>query len=352
MRRRMLLIFGLLIFVVAGVIIIATQFLPTLGGRGQPAATPTPSIKTINVVLVAQDISVGSVITDDKLVVGPWPSTYDLAGLVMDKADIIGRRARVDLRRGEPVFSSQVAEAGTPLSFTASELSLKVDYGKVAIALPIDRLSSVAYGISPNDHIMVMATLMFIDIDPGLQSDLPNSMLLVSMNAEGTLTVQETKGGRTFEEDPLTNSLLATYYVPTESQRGRMTSVILVQDARVVNVGNANTSETKTVAQTTPQAKGEPTPVPVKTNPDIMVLQVSPEEALAINFTIRIRGNLTYAIRSAGDKEVFSIPSLDLKRMMEDFKIDLPAKLSYGTNPRVDTPYIPVLGNDIAVEAK
>jgi pilus assembly protein CpaB len=342
----MLLIFGLLIFVVAGIIIIATQFLPSITGRSQAAATPTPSIKTVNVVLVAQDIPVGSIITDDKLVMGPWPSTYDLPGLVLDKASIIGRRARVDLRRGEPVFSSQVAEAGTALSYTASAMSLKIDLGKVAIALPMDRLSSVAYAIAPDDHIMIIATLMFIDIDPGLQSDLPNSVLMVSINAEGNLTVQETKGGRIFEEDPLSNRLLATFYVPTESQRGRMTSFILVQDARVLHIGNAD------INQPVSQAKTEATPVPVITRPDIMVLQVSPEEMLAINFTIRIRGNITYAIRSAGDKEVFNIPSLDLKRMMEDFKIDLPAKMSYGTNPRVDVPYIPVLGNDIVVEAK
>jgi pilus assembly protein CpaB len=346
----MLLIFGLLIFVVAGIIIIATQFLPTLTGRSQPAATPTPSLTMVNVVLVAQDISVGSIISDDKLVVGPWPSTYDLEGLVKDKASIIGRRAKTDLRRGEPIFSSQVAEAGTAVSYTASAMSLKIDPGKVAIALPIDRLSSVAYGINAGDHVMVIATLMFIDIDPGLQTELTNSILLVDKNNEGNIVFQEVKDGRLFEEAPLSDNFLATYYVPTEAQRARMTSIILVQNAMVLNVGNVKASTSS--SQQSSQTKTTATPVPVKTNPDIMIVQVSPEEALALNFTIRIRGNITYAIRSAGDTAVFNIPSLDLKRMMEDFKIDLPAKLSYGTNPRVDTPYIPVLGNDIAVEAK
>jgi pilus assembly protein CpaB len=270
--------------------------------------------------------------------------------LVKDKASIIGRRAKTDLRRGEPIFSSQVAEAGTAVSYTASAMSLKIDPGKVAIALPIDRLSSVAYGINAGDHVMVIATLMFIDIDPGLQTELTNSILLVDKNNEGNIVFQEVKDGRLFEEAPLSDNFLATYYVPTEAQRARMTSIILVQNAMVLNVGNVKASTSS--SQQSSQTKTTATPVPVKTNPDIMIVQVSPEEALALNFTIRIRGNITYAIRSAGDTAVFNIPSLDLKRMMEDFKIDLPAKLSYGTNPRVDTPYIPVLGNDIAVEAK
>lgn len=352
MRRRMLLIFGLLIFVIAGVIILVTQLLPNLGSQSQGAITPTPAVRNINVVLVAQDISVGSVITEDKIVLGPWPSTYELEGLVTDKANIVGRRAKTDIRRGEPIFYSQVAETGTAIIYPASDLSLIINPNKVAIAVPISRLSSVAYGIRANDHIMIMATLMFIDIDPGLQSDLPNDMLLVHINNDNEIGFQKVTGGRIFKEEPLSNTLLATFYVPTEKQRGRMTSVILVQDARVLNVGNANASTSTLLSQPTQQAKGEATPVVTKQNPDIVIIEVSPEEALAINFTLRLNGDITYAIRSAGDTTIFNVPSLDIQRMMEDFNIVLPAKLSYGTNPRVDAPVIPRLGNDIVVEPK
>jgi Flp pilus assembly protein CpaB len=352
MRRRMLLIFGLLIFVVAGAIIIITQVLPAAGGKAQAATTPTPAIRNINVVLVTQDISVGTAITADMVQVGPWPSTYDLANLVSDPANVIGRRAKTDLRRGEPIFSTQVAETGTAITYPASDLSLKINPKKVAIAVPIGRLSSVAYGITMNDHIMVMATLMFIEIDPGLQTIVPNDMILVNINAEGNIAFQQIPGGRTFKEDPLSNVVLASFYVPSEKQRGRMTSVILVQDARVINVGNANASTASFIAQPTAKPNGEATPVPTKQNPDIIIIEVSPEEALAINYVLRMSGDITYAIRSAGDISTYDIPSLDLKRLMEVFKIDPPAKLTYGTNPRVDTPQIPVLGNDVVVQAK
>jgi Flp pilus assembly protein CpaB len=352
MRRRMMLIFGLLIFVVAGVILIVTQVLPNTGGRSQSSVTPTPAIRQIQVVLVAQDISVGSIITEDKIFEGPWPSNYDVPGLVTNKENVLGRRAKADMRRGEPIFSSQVAESGTAITYPASEISLKINPEKVAIAVPISRLSSVAYAVGKNDHLMVMATLMFIDIDPGLQTDVPNDILLVNINNEGNLTASTMIGGRIFKEDPLSSTVLATFYTPNEKQRGRMSSVILVQDARVINVGNANASTSSLLAQPTPKGGAAATPVPVAKNPDIIIIEVSPAEALAINYVIRMNGDLTYAIRSAGDTTTYDIPSLDLKRLMEDFKIEIPAKLNFGTNPRVDKPHIPVLGNDVPVEAK
>jgi Flp pilus assembly protein CpaB len=305
-------------------------------------------------LFVAQDIPAGTLITEGSVIEGPWPSTYPLPGLVMadEKTTVIGSRARIDLKRGEPVFSSQIVKAGSDVTDTASAIALKIKPGKVAVAVPMSRLSGVAYAIGTGDHIMVLATLMFVDIDPGLQTNLPNDMLLVGINKDSEITYIKVTGGRIFKEDPLSSILLATFYVPVETQRPRMSSSILVQDARVINVGNGNSAR---AVVATPQGTAQPsTTIAVNPNatPDVLILEVTPEEALAINFVIRIQGDITYALRSAGDTAVFNVPSLDMQRLMNDFKIDLPPKLSYGTNPRVDSPFIPVLGNDVTVQAR
>jgi Flp pilus assembly protein CpaB len=351
----MFLILALLIFVVAGVVYIVFQYLPSLSSSGSSSKTPTPSITTMNIVFVAQDIPAGTLITEDSVTTGPWPSTYPLPGLVTDKTQVVGKRARIDLRRGEPVFSSQLAESGSTVSDTASAMALKIKPGKVAIAIPMSRLSGVAYGIGNGDHVMVIASFMFINLDANFQTDIPNHMLLAGIDADGKITFVEVTGGRIFKESPLSDVLLATYYVPIESQRPRLTSAILVQDARVLSVGNANKSTTPiSPVAATPAAGGATanTPTETLTPPDILVVEVSPEEALAINFLIRLRADLSYALRSAGDTTVFTIPSMDLKRLMDDFKIDLPPSLAYGTSPRIEQPYIPVLGNDIVVQAR
>jgi hypothetical protein len=108
----------------------------------------------------------------------------------------------------------------------------------------------------------------------------------------------------------------------------------------------------QTVSLTTP-VPGEAQPVPIATaTPDILVIEVTPDEALAISFVLRLHADLTYALRSAGDTAAISVPSMDLKRLMDDFKIDLPDSLAFGTTPRIELPYVPVLGNDIPVEVR
>ena len=348
MRRRMFLILALVIFVIAGVIYIVFQSSGTLMAGG--AKTATPQVSTYNVVFIAQDIPAGSTITDDSVVVGPWPNAISLQGLVTEKSAVVGKRARIDLRRGEPVFSSQVVESGSAVSDTASATALKIKTGKVAVAVPMSRLSGVAYAIGNGDHIMIIASLLYINLDAGFQTDTPNKMLLVSIDVDGKITFLEVNGGRIFKESPLSDVLLASYYTPIELQRPRLVSSILVQDARVLSVGTV----AKQFIAATPVAEGEAptTPTEIVSTPDILIVEVTPQEALAISFLIRLHGDLTYALRSAGDTSVVSIPSLDLKRLMDDFKIDLPPNLSYGTAPRVDLPYIPVLGNDMVVELR
>jgi Flp pilus assembly protein CpaB len=347
MRRKMFLILALIIFVVAGVIYIVFQFGGSALGGG--AKTPTPQVSTYNIVFIAQDIPAGTEITKDSVIMGPWPRDYPLPGLVTDTAAIVGKRARIDLKRGEPVFSSQVAESGSLVSDTASETALKVKPGKVAIAVPMSRLSGVAYAIGNGDHIMIIASLLYVNLDAGFQTDLPNNMLLVGIDAEGKVTFLQVQGGRAFKESPLSDVLLATYYTPIELQRPRLASSILVTDARVLNVGTVNQ---QTVSLTTP-VPGEAQPVPIATaTPDILVIEVTPDEALAISFVLRLHADLTYALRSAGDTAAISVPSMDLKRLMDDFKIDLPDSLAFGTTPRIELPYVPVLGNDIPVEVR
>jgi Flp pilus assembly protein CpaB len=342
MRRRMFLILALVIFVVAGVVYILFQF----GMPGTSKPTPTPQVETYNIVFVAQDIPAGSTITDDSVVMGPWPRDFPLPGLVTDKAAVVGRRARIDLRRGEPIFSSQVVESSTAVSDTASATALKINPGKVAIAVPMNRLSGVAYGIGEGDHIMIIASLLFINLDAGFQTDAANNILLIGIDAEGKVTYTQIQGGRIFKESPVSDVFLATYYTPVEPQHPRLISTILVPDARVLHVGTVS----QAVRITTP-APGESASQPstASATPDILVVEVTPEEALAITFVMRLLPDLTYALRSAGDTTTIAMQSMDLKRLMDDFKIDLPPNLSYGTVPTIDSLFSYVLGNDVQV---
>jgi Flp pilus assembly protein CpaB len=350
MRRRMMLILALVILVVAGVIYIVFQ--SGLGGGSK--ATPTAEVSTYNIIFVAQDIPAGSTITTDSIIEGPWPEAYQLPGLVTDKSTVVGKRARIDLRRGEPIFTSQVVESGALVSAEGSLTALKITPGNVAIAVPMDRLSGVAYSVGNGDHIAIMATLMFLNLDPGFQTDLPNKRVLVYIDPEGKINYLEVEYGRSFSESPLSDypGMLGTYYIPIEAQRPRMASAILVQDARVLNVGTYGAGAAAASTSTDAEEQPMTTAAAVVSKPDILIIEVSPQEALAINYVIRLHADLTYMLRATGDTTDISIPSMDLSRLMEDFNIDEPPNLEIGPFPRVDLPYIPVLGNDAAVEPR
>jgi hypothetical protein len=311
-------------------------------------------VSTYNIIFIAQDIPAGSTITADSVIEGPWPEAFQLPGLVTSKAAVVGKRARIDLRRGEPIFATQVVETGAAVSDEGSLTALKIKSGKVAIAVPMDRLSGIAFSVGNGDHIAIIATMMFLNLDAGFQTDVPNKVVVIYRDPEGKLTYLEVLGGRSFKESPLSDQMLATYYIPIELQRPRMASSILVQDARVLNVGTygegAAAATTSTVAldgtTTAPAAAA------VVSKPDILVIEVTPQEALAINFLIRIHADLTYMLRATGDTSAISVPSMDIKKLMDDFKIDLPPNLPYGSEPRIDMPFIPVLGNDVVVEPR
>ncbi len=77
---------------------------------------------------------------------------------------------------------------------------------------------------------------------PNFKPIFPITCSCAELTNNNKVTCDEVNGGRVFKESPLSDALLATYYVPMEAQRPRMTSSILVQDARVLSVGNANAS--------------------------------------------------------------------------------------------------------------
>ena len=112
------------------------------------------------------------------------------------------------------------------------------------------------------------------------------------------------------------------------------------------------TVQSKTAAQLTaaegvgaPQA--QPTPVGgVTSAPDIIVLEVFPEEALALNLLMKTGGDLSFALRATGDTSALDLPSWDLQRLITERNISLPPKLPYGQANFTNQLFIPELPGD------
>ena len=377
-RGRLLLLVALLLIVVLAAVVILNGGLfsgpSTEVGSTVDLPTPTPIPQTINVVVVTQKVTRGTDLSESVLGLVEIPKDLQIPGTFTDLSQAVGRRARFDLDSGVILTENMTTESADEFSTSGSDAALLIPPGKVAVSIPIDRLTSVAYGPRKGDHVNVIVSLLMVDLDALFQSVLPNNTAAViapgPQGAPGespvTLTAQIAGGGEGSSEGRLqpetTLEETFIYVVPSESQRARMVSQALIQDAIVLQVGDFPLPEEEQVAAPTPTPEpgteeggvvdpntGEPVPVatqPPPTPPDLITLIVSPQDAVSLNYLIYSGAKLTLALRPANDSSLVQTEAVTLQYLLDVYNIPVPVKLPYGLEPRVNTLSKPELPND------
>ena len=337
---RILILIALVLVIVlaAAAFLLRDRFFPQQQAQALP--TPAPRQDLINIVVLAQPVSRGSVLTEGMLATIAYPQGEMVEGLFFtDMQQVIDSQVKYDLEQGVPLTPSLVTTAKE-----GSLASFEIEPGKVAISIPITNLTSVSYGLQPRDHVNVMAAVSLIDLDPDFQTKLPNftaSVLLPgptggeeggtsasTMIQSGGATSQQ---GRT-ELDTTLNQ--PVYVVPSEDQRSRLVSQTLVQDAVVLWVGefpeDGNISQMPTpTPETAPVEEGEAAAVTAP-RPTLITLIVSPQDAVTLNYLMLSNAKLNLALRGAGDEQLIETEAVTLQFIMDQYKIPYPAKLPYG----------------------
>jgi Flp pilus assembly protein CpaB len=319
-------------------------------------ATPTP-IQTVDVVVATQNVPRGNVINETELSLIPIPRDLLIEGYFTELSTVVGRRARVDLQPNMILTSAMITETTEGVSSSGSNAALLIPKGMVAVSIEIDRLSSVSYAPKAGDHVNVIVSLSFVDLDTAYQSILPNKTSIVigpGPLGEGGRSVVNSNSqtpdnggvqGRA-EIDPLLEQTL--YIVPSERQRPRLVSQSLIQDAIVLGIGDFPLEEQVQPTPTAPvpveaapteaagaQAEVQPTPQPVL--PKTISLIVTPQDAVTLNYLIATgHARLTLALRSAGDDTRVQTDAATLDFLLKQYNIPVPVKLPYGIEPRLD----------------
>jgi pilus assembly protein CpaB len=246
----------------------------------------------------------------------------------------------------------------------------------VAIAIPIDRFSSVGYGVQRGDHVNIIVSMLFVDIDTDFQTILPNSTsgviapgntVLGTLENEDeitatlttnedlqSLTAQSISGGimspqgRT-EFDGVLNQPL--YIVPSETtQRPRLVSQTILQDVIIIHVGDfpLSTEEeapASIAADDQPQPgdpNAQPQDVPEEgvaaeaEPPDIITLMVFPQEAVTLNYLVLRGAHLTLVMRASGDDSRVFTEAVTLDWLLAQHSIPVPSRLPYGFEPSIE----------------
>jgi pilus assembly protein CpaB len=369
---------GRILILLAIVVILAlVAFYVSTNLSGQTDGADAVSVATTDIVIVVQPVARGGVITAEMLGYLAFPSEETIANMFTSIEAVQGMRARYDLVSGIPLTDNMVVASSGELSQAGSDSALLIPEGMVAFPITIDRFSSLAYGLRTGDHVNVIATMLFVDLDTNFQSQLPNNtaavigagpnVILTIEDEEGgksssiitdeslnALTAQVATGGSTSPQgqailDPVLNQPF--YVVPSESQRARLVSQTLLQDIVVLHMGNfLYTDEKGNEVENAYQPEspgldstGQPLPAPPQAPPDIITLIVSPQDAVTLNYLLYSGAELTMALRSVGDDSLSSTEAVTLDYLLNTYSIPVPSKLPYGMEPSTNSLTPPTL---------
>lgn len=346
-RGRLLILLALVMLLGLVALFVVYRFLLAKPPEVAQPTQPPP----VEILMVSQNITKGTELTSEMLASIPWQISALAPGMYRAGQinEVVGRVIKYDATAGTPLLSSMLLSEGETISQAGSPWALSIPKGMVAVSIPINRLSSVSYAPRPGDHVNVIASLLFVDVDTDLQSILPNQTGTVISagppdpvtGTRNPLTVEIAGGvyGRTII-DPVLGQ--AVFLVPSEPQRPRMVSHMLLQDVVVLNVGDFPLSDAAAAAAAEPTpapAEGEAPPAPPV--PDVITLIVRPQDAVTLNFLLLTQSKsatqLSLVLRGADDSSRENTLPVTLGFLLEQYQIPVPAKLPYSLNPKVDT---------------
>ena len=294
--------------------------------------TPVPEIPTTQIVIAAQDIPRGTIIGDDAISLGKWPDESlppsDL--MVLKPEDVLGKRARTDILRGQPVLQSMVTVDLQQLTAIGNEASLFIPPEKRAVAFPIDRMSSVGYAIGSGDRVDMLVTFSILDVNQDGQYPIVpfNRELVDELIAAG------------IAPDAAAAQVLAD--VQSAKVEPRLLSQLTLQNLEVLHVGEwpaqglnprptATPNPEQPAAQPAPGGGGTATPTPPR--PEMLILLVDPQQALILEWLKESGVIIRLALRGATDSAPVSTDTVSYQYILTNFNITIPPKVNSIINP-------------------
>ncbi len=354
MRGRLLIIIAFLVVLVAVVVVFV--LLPPQGNRTQPLSgtpgatvvdldvTPSPTATEVRLVplyIALFDLPRGTRITEDMVRLVEYPEANAPFNAIANPEDIIGKIASTDVYREQPVLQTMVVDDLFEIGRPRSEASSVLPPGTVAISVPMDRLTSVAYAIRDGDSVDIIISLLFVDVDETFGSIEPNNVRLILI-VDGVLTISEPVRGR-LDTSPTFGDV---FIEASEPQRPRLVTQRIISGALVVHVGDFPRDGIFISVPPTPTpvpvaesedgtVRGTQVPTPVPPRPDIITIAVSPQEAVVLTWAVEARLPITFALRPSADTTRIQTEPVTLDYIMDSYGIDLPPRRPYNIQPPI-----------------
>lgn len=355
---------------------------PTSEEVAQVSTPAETAIPRLQVVMAVQNIPRGTVITPDRVTVVLYPVDV-IPGDTFDEIEfVVGQIAATDIFTNELILSRKLVQSLDSLGSVGSDAAAILEPGRVAVAVPIDRITSVAYALQPGDRVDVIVSMLFVDLDQDFQTMLPNVMtvgdfyLAYETQGEENVLVQtysrpEFATNFAFRADgfdsrtsiaadtlavtglqsvtvrhDMTNPVIIE---PSEQQRPRLVTQRTVTDAQVLYVGEFPRDGRIFEPTSTPVATPEPDPNAVEAEegedveptavvpgrPTIITLAVRPQDAVTLTYMAESSIPMTFALRSARTQGLPDTSPVTLNYILQTYNIQVPESLNFGIEPAI-----------------
>lgn len=295
-RGRLFIILGLILALVTagGAYLLLTQ--------QQAAAPGAQEVPTKRVVVAIQNIGEGQPILPETITMTDWPKDQVPPGAILNQADVAGKLARVPIFQGQILQREMLIDKEEMIA-EGTHASWQIPPGKVAVAFPVTRLSSVAYAVQAGDFVDVLITMHLVDVDPETQVKEPVERVGVEGGIIGT-------------------------------QTPRQVTQLTLQDVQVLRVGEWATDQGATPQQQEPPQQGGQQEAPQPAGPDIITLLVDQQDALVLKFARESGAVIDLALRARDDHNLVTTESVTLDYMIRRFNIAVPPKQPYTLEPQ------------------
>lgn len=256
--------------------------------------------------------------------------------VITDMDEAIGLYARTDIYQGQTLTKDVLVKDIRLVPEEEVGPSSLIPPGFVAQAVPMDRLSSVAYGISEGDYVDILVSFVLKEIDPQFQTLLENSITFYLRDEEGNPIALVVDPYGRFEELPTGET---THIAPSEKPRRPILVSMILQNAKVIQVGEWSPDGPLDAATLTPVPvpedatptpdAGGPPPTPTPRPPDTLLLALLPQDQLLLKYAVESDANIDFALRGVNDGQLYTIENVDFNYIKERFNFDIPEGFEY-----------------------
>lgn len=175
--------------------------------RQQTAPLMAAEPRTVQVVLAAHPMQIGSVITDKDVKLVPWPGTSAPVGFVSRPEDAIGRGIITPVGENEPLLTSKMAPKGA-----GGGLPIVIKEGMRAMSVRVNDVIGVAGFVLPGTRVDVLVTL-----DKNPDESRPQRMTRTILQNIPVLTAGQSVQ-RDAEGKPLTVTVITLAVSPDQAE--------------------------------------------------------------------------------------------------------------------------------------